>query len=77
VSGVVGQEPDLGEHHGQEDGDRELPPRVADQHEGQPAAGQKRRGDGDAPQVVAATTIQQAGRLDPAHQVGVVAAPLR
>jgi hypothetical protein len=41
VAGVVGEEPDLGEHDRQESGYRELPPRLTDQHECQPAAGQK------------------------------------
>jgi hypothetical protein len=37
VSGVMAQEPDLGEHHCQEHGHRQLPPRVAHHGKGGPS----------------------------------------
>ena len=73
VPGVVADEPDLGEHHRQERGDRELPPRVPEEHERRPPAGQQRAGDGDLRQVVPGPPPQQAGGLDPVQQVREIA----
>ena len=42
VPGVVAEEAELGEHHGQKHGHRELPPGVPDQHEQRPARDQRR-----------------------------------
>jgi hypothetical protein len=41
VSGVVADEPDPGEHHRQDRGDSELPPRIAQQNEGRPRRGEQ------------------------------------
>src|SRR5262249_48387785 len=60
VPGVVGEEPDLGEDDGEDDRDGQLPPGVADQHEGRPAGSKRGGGSGDLPAVVAGTTIKQA-----------------
>ena len=72
VTGVVADEPDLGEHHRQERGDGELPPGVAHHDEHGPGRGEQPAGDGDLRQVVAGSSLQQAGGLDPAHQIGEV-----
>src|SRR6266496_5998835 len=61
VPGVVAQEPDLGEDHRQERGNRELPPRVARHDEDGPSGGQQPDGEGDLPGVVARPPIQQPG----------------
>jgi hypothetical protein len=64
---LVAEEPDLGEHHGQQRRDHELPPRVAEQCERHYAgSGQCPRQD-DLPQVVPASAVHQTGRL---HQPG-------
>jgi len=74
VPGVVTEEPELGEHHGQQRGDRELPPRVAQHDEQGPGRHEQATGHGDLRQVVAGPALQQAGGPDLAHQLGEVAA---
>jgi hypothetical protein len=64
VPGIVTQEADLGEHDGQVSGHGQLPPRVADQDEGGPPAGQQRGRDADLPRVIARAAVQQAGLPD-------------
>jgi hypothetical protein len=77
VPGVVAEEPYLGEHHRQEDGHRQLPPRVARYDEASPSSGQQHGGGRDLPKVVARAPLQQPGLLCLPGQPGVFAAALR
>ena len=52
VPGVMAQEPGLGEHHRQEHGHRQLPPRVAHHGKGGPSGRQQPDGDRDLPGAV-------------------------
>ena len=61
VPGVMTQEANLSEHHGQERGHRQLPPRVTHHDQGRPPGGQQHHGGRDLPEVVARAALQQPG----------------
>ena len=68
VPGVVADEPGLGEDDREEGRDRQLPPRVADQHEGDPAADHQRHVDRHLERVVPGAPFEKAGFTHPTHQ---------
>lgn len=74
VSGVVPDEPGLGEHHREEGGGHQLPPRLPDQGERGPAGGHQKQVRADLDGVVARPPLQQPALLHLAGQCGVVAA---
>jgi hypothetical protein len=74
VPGIVAEEAHLGEHRGQEHRHDELVPGVPEHDNGGPAGGEEQRQHDDGGEVVAASTVEQAGRLDMAGQLGVVTA---
>lgn len=75
VSGVVPDEPGLGEHHREEGGGHQLPPRLPDQGERGPADGQQEQVRPDLDGVVAGPPLEQPALFHLAGERGVVAAP--
>ena len=76
VPGVMAQEADLGEHHGQERGHPQLPPRVTHQDQGPRPGGQQHRGGRDLPELVTRAALQQPGLHDLTGQLRVCAVAL-
>ena len=74
VPGVVTQEADLGEHHGEKHGHCELPPRVACQDENRPSGSQCDGDYRDLPKEVPGAGLKEACLLDLPRKRGVVAA---
>ena len=77
VARVMAEEAELAEHHGQEDRDPQLPPRITDQRERRPAGHQCRRGDRDLRGVIAQPPVQQTRLPDLPRQHRVLAAAQR
>jgi hypothetical protein len=75
VAGVVADEGELGEHHRQIGGGAQLPPRRPQDGEGYRPGGQQGQVEADLGGVPAAAAVQQAGLLDLARQLGVLAPP--
>jgi hypothetical protein len=61
VPGVVAEEAELAEDHRQVDGDRQLPPRVAQKNESRDSREKSGRGRRDFHRVVPGPAVQQAG----------------
>jgi len=75
VPGVVADEGDLGEDDRQVGGGNQLPPRLPEDGEGHPPAGQQDQVGVDLGRVPAAAAVQQAGLLDLPGELGVLAPP--
>jgi hypothetical protein len=73
VASLMADKADLGEHHGEEYGHRELPPGVPHQPDRDPPDCQQSQGDGDPPGRFTRPAVHQAGLPHRARQPGVVA----